>query len=898
MEFDELKKAVMPILSNKKYQWIATIFVLVVVLMMSSAIRMSNWDLLTDSTTGEKIPLALDPYYFLRMAETIVETDGNLPEFDSMRMPGFNVTWSTEILSSAMVWLWKVANVFGEYSLSEVNVFSPVFFYGVGLVLFFALAYFLTKSKGAALLSSIFLAFIPSYLYRTMAGFSDHEAIGMVGFFAALLGFVLAMKKLEMTKKFDWKVSGVLGLIIGLLTVFSVVCWGGVAVLLFMIFPIAFVIFWIVKTRDKKDSFVNNGLVFYLTWILSSIIFGKILGIGLSSFIGRYLLSSNGIFSLAILGFVVIDWALVKWGSRFSFYDDRYRIWYVLGLLVVLGGVALGFLGKNIFYLVWEILNKMLNPAWGLDRVSGTVAENAQPYLTSWISTSGVQIFWLFVAGMVMIAWNFARKVGSTKKRWFLVFGIVAMVFGVLFSRISGDSILNGSGIFSLSGLVYLGGVGLFAWAFLKNYFSGKMKVSSDLVFLLSWMIVVLVVGRSTTRLFFVIAPFMCLCAGYFVFEMIGFLQRKKLGDISRVLVIGGLIVSVLAGGYAIYVSHASIVYQAQYTGPSANEQWQGAMSWVRENTSENSVFAHWWDYGYWVQTLGERATVADGGHAESVYDGDHKIGRYVLTTPFPETALSFFKTMDVDYLLIDQTDLGKYGAYSLIGGGNDDEGKAKDRYSGIPVFANDESQTYETNNGTVNVFSGGSYLYEDVVWENEGRKILLPSGKAVVAGVVVKVENNNLIQPEVVYIYNGVQTRIPARYVYFRDELIDFGGGLDVVIDIIPGVSNNKIKAFGAAIYLSQKVSQSLFARLYLMDDAFGGYGTLEVVHIEDDVYVELLKAQGVLNGDFVYYNGFRGPIKIWDVGEAPENVLVVDEFKEAPAGEYGSLDNLKFVE
>jgi hypothetical protein len=358
------------------------------------------------------------------------------------------------------------------------------------------------------------------------------------------------------------------------------------------------------------------------------------------------------------------------------------------------------------------------------------------------------------------------------------------------------------------------------------------------------------------------------------------------------------LVVSVLAGGYAVYVSHATISYQAQYTGPSANNQWQGAMEWVRENTSESAIFAHWWDYGYWVQTLGERTTIADGGHAQTIYDGNHKIGRYVLTTPIPETALSFFKTMNVDYLLIDQTDLGKYGAYSLIGGGNDDAGESMDRYSGIPVLKNDPSQTRETSNGTVNVFSGGSYLYEDIVWRKDGREILLPAGKAAVIGIVIRLEDNDLIQPEVVYVYNGVQTRIPARYVYFKDQLIDFESGLDIVIDVIPAISDNKLVTFGAAIYLSQKVSDSLFARLYLLDDAFEQYEDLGLVHAEDDPYVEMLKAQGALDGDFVYYNGFRGPIKIWDVSGVSDDVKVVEEFKDGPNGEYGMLDYLEFVE
>ena len=29
-------------------------------------------------------------------------------------------------------------------------------------------------------------------------------------------------------------------------------------------------------------------------------------------------------------------------------------------------------------------------------------------------------------------------------------------------------------------------------------------------------------------------------------------------------------------------------------------------------NTPENAVVAAWWDYGYWIQTLGERASLAD----------------------------------------------------------------------------------------------------------------------------------------------------------------------------------------------------------------------------------------------------------------------------------------------
>ena len=43
-----------------------------------------------------------------------------------------------------------------------------------------------------------------------------------------------------------------------------------------------------------------------------------------------------------------------------------------------------------------------------------------------------------------------------------------------------------------------------------------------------------------------------------------------------------------------------------------STNDWSDAMQWLRENTPEDAVIASWWDYGYWISTLGERKTLAD----------------------------------------------------------------------------------------------------------------------------------------------------------------------------------------------------------------------------------------------------------------------------------------------
>jgi len=174
-----------------------------------------------------------------------------------------------------------------------------------------------------------------------------------------------------------------------------------------------------------------------------------------------------------------------------------------------------------------------------------------------------------------------------------------------------------------------------------------------------------LIAGRGAIRLLFVVTPFVCFMAGYSVIKLFNYAKKSK-EDVSRVILIIGiiLVIALLIFSFNNFVKTTSA--QAKYSGPSAHLQWQQAMEWVRENTLKGSIFVFWWDYGYWVQYLGERPTVTDGGHAVGYLD--HLIGRYVLTAQNPNTSLSFMKSHNVSYLLIDPTDLGKYPAYSKIG--------------------------------------------------------------------------------------------------------------------------------------------------------------------------------------------------------------------------------------
>ncbi|MBI5377219.1 MAG: hypothetical protein HZA82_01155, partial [Thaumarchaeota archaeon] len=43
-----------------------------------------------------------------------------------------------------------------------------------------------------------------------------------------------------------------------------------------------------------------------------------------------------------------------------------------------------------------------------------------------------------------------------------------------------------------------------------------------------------------------------------------------------------------------------------------AVNDWLDATDWLKNNTPKDAVIASWWDYGYWITTLGERKSLAD----------------------------------------------------------------------------------------------------------------------------------------------------------------------------------------------------------------------------------------------------------------------------------------------
>ncbi|MEM2173378.1 MAG: STT3 domain-containing protein, partial [Candidatus Pacearchaeota archaeon] len=834
--------------SFTKSKWFV-ILLLALIIAFTIYLRTQNIPYLKDVTTGNyTLGPDLDPFLYLRHAREIVA--GKLQDPDMMRAAplGAGNYAKTNLMPWAIVGLYKLLDIFFEPPTASIEfaaIIAPVIFFSLTLIVFFLFVRqvfksITTKNKAStiALIATAFYAVIPEMLHRTTAGIPEIESLGMLWFWSAFLFFTLAWQSFKLKKQIAYSILA------GIFTGLMIYTWGGFRYI-FMTFSLAtFLLFLFQKDRKKN-------LVIFASWLIPALLF-SIAKAGIKVTLTS--LTDTGL-ATAMLCLLIIDAALWKTKAHEKIKKKAKLPESIISIIIaVLLGILLLLIASplTLIKIPSRVIEGLLYP-FGRGRIGLTVAENKAPYFVEVFANFG-WLFWIFFLGTLILFYNATSHFDKKQKFW-LNFLFLVFILTFIFSRISPSSMLNGENF--ISKLLYFSGLIIFGIYLVATYIvayrKGDDKMLDDfkhidftyllLLAFIFWMIVSM---RGAIRLFFIISPALIIASSYLSIKAIDYTKSKDELKKYAWYVIVILIVFALIFAFVNFTKATK--QEARWTIPSGYyQQWQKAMAWVRENTSKDAIFTHWWDYGYWVQTIGERATVVDGGHPVSFWN--HLMGREVLTTPEPITALQFMKAHNVSYLLLDPTDIGKYAAYSSIGS----DASGKDRYSYIPTFIMDERLTEEKRNSTTYTFVGGSLLDEDWI-VNE---TIFPgfSSIAGIAGFKLKIEQGLLEQPTIIIVYRGQGYSLPLRYLYYNNKLYDFKEGIEGILYIIPYFDGAKINNMGAALWLSPKVARGLFARLYLLNETFND--SIVLAHKQDDLIVEQLKQQVSLNNDIILFRG-----------------------------------------
>ena len=159
--------------------------------------------------------------------------------------------------------------------------------------------------------------------------------------------------------------------------------------------------------------------------------------------------------------------------------------------------------------------------------------------------------------------------------------------------------------------------------------------------------------------------------------------SKKPIGNLIKIpYVVGIILLLIMPMVYPVNseVSSLTNVPPTILNGGSAftiaTDDWLDALDWIKNNTPKDAVVASWWDYGYWISTMAERATLADNS---TIYTSIiQNIANMLLNNP--DSSWYSLNEMQADYVLVfvagEKLNLDSPQSFYTLGGGGDESKK------------------------------------------------------------------------------------------------------------------------------------------------------------------------------------------------------------------------------
>ena len=222
--------------------------------------------------------------------------------------------------------------------------------------------------------------------------------------------------------------------------------------------------------------------------------------------------------------------------------------------------------------------------------------------------------------------------------------------------------------------------------------------------------------------------------------------SKKSTGKFIQIPFVGGIIILLMIPMVYPVGSETSSLMDLPPTilngGSSyqiATNDWLDTLDWIKNNTSEYAVIASWWDYGYWISTMSERASLADNSTISTQIIPN--IAKMFLSEP--NLAWHSLNKMQADYVLIfvvgEKLNLNTPKPFYILGGGGDESKK----YWFMRIAGLDTSQFLHTDG-----LSSKDYFWNETLL-----------GKMIPFSPLGYVNPNNLNQQSLTYIpgYLGI---------------------------------------------------------------------------------------------------------------------------------------------
>jgi len=591
-----------------------------------------------------------DPFFNYRATQFIVD-NGLIAYFDwhddrSWYPEGRNVSDTSQVmLHITAATLYPIFG--GGNDLYSFTILFPVIFGSITTIVIFALVRVIGGTT-AGLFAALFFSVSVPVIVRGTIGWFKSEPLGL---FYGLLGIYLLLSGLKSENRKIAFVKLVGG---GIFLSFGLASWGGIQ---FFILPLGLFFLALPFLRTDHKFILWAIPVFVASLILTALSFERP-GIDFVSGIGGISLIGTTSFLVACI--------LIQ---RISKEEHRLRNGLALLVGTVVAGFSIIFINSTSQFLPlpsFRYLNAINPFLTTQDPLVDSVAEHS--------TTTLAQSFYFLSILMVFAGigiWLIFRNKNQSKENeirvtndmtgFALIIGLIGVYISSAFVRLE---------LFASISVIILASLGLaiISSEFLKDRKYDKKKIIHS--------------TRSITKISFVVV-------------------------IITILIIPA---STLPGA-ASWVSGIKAPPTILNGGTNFNistDDWPKAMEWLKNNTPQDSIVAAWWDYGYWITTLGERISLADNATLSTLQI--QEIARMFLSSP--DEGWKLLQELGADYVLVYAaaqriTNQGEDPVFYLLRGGGDESKKQWFmRISGEPT------STYLHPDG----LSGTDYFWENTL--------------------------------------------------------------------------------------------------------------------------------------------------------------------------------------
>jgi dolichyl-diphosphooligosaccharide--protein glycosyltransferase len=594
-----------------------------------------------------------DPYFNYRATKYIVDygLDAYLKWHDT-------ISWYPEgrdIAKTSQSGLHIVTaflyNVFGQgVKLLDFTIILPVILSSLTTIVIFAVVRTISGSTSAGLFASLLFAFSPLIIQRGNLGWFKSEPLGLFLGLLALYLFLSAIKYTSNNKEMKYLIPKSLagGIILGL----GNASWNGVQ---YFIIPISLFLIalpFIRKKEIQKPMYV--AVVFTIFTIITTAVFPRT---GTS-----FILSLP---SIALVGgtvFLVISNFIKKYS------DPRIQNRNILFVLIVFISLVVVIIAGGLYYLPDNKYLAAVNPFIPSHPFAESVAENIPPRITDYF----------LIFSTLLIFSGIGIWLALKRKDEMSIFALIIGITGIYVS--TGSLRLL---IFASIGIIILAAIGL-QWITRIILDSSKKSLPT--------------IATTTT-----------------ITKTTKIKQRKFELDTGTIIkiaytffIIFLLFLPIVYPPALNWISYADIpptILNVGSTGYSIKTyDWINTLNWISKNTPKDAVIAAWWDYGYWISTLGNRTSLAD--NAANNQTRIATISQMFIEKP--EEGIKIANKLKADYILIyvvaEKIAINNSSYYILGGGGDEskiywflklgkfDENKyiEQDQFTPKPIFWSD----------------------------------------------------------------------------------------------------------------------------------------------------------------------------------------------------------------